>query len=61
MKVLGLLLVLVGAATFVADKLKLPADMVAKIQNWQPWAGIVVAAVGLLLVVAAPKKKPAKA
>ena len=60
MKILGLLLVLAGAATFlpkVGVTLPTALDPVLK---YQPWAGIGAVVLGLILIAMAPKKGAAK-
>ena len=62
MKVLGLFLVLIGAATFALPKLGVAIPtMFDAVMKYQPWTGIAAIAIGLLLFVMAPKKPaPAK-
>ena len=61
MKILGLLLVLVGAATFALPKLGVTIPtMFDAVMKYQPWTGIVGIAVGLLLFAMAPKGAPKK-
>ena len=59
MRILGVLLLLYGAGSFVPSKYELQNKLFAPIESWQPWAGIVCAVAGLLLA-AGGRRRPMK-
>jgi hypothetical protein len=62
MKILGLLLVLAGAAMFLLPKVgvTIPASFDPVMKFHPPWVGIGAIALGLLLFAMAPKKAAKK-
>lgn len=62
MKVLGLFLILIGAAAYGLPKMGVAIPtMFEPVMKYTPWGEIGAVALGLLLIAMAPKKKaPAK-
>ena len=60
MRGFGVLLLILGVGSLVLPKFDVQFTLMSKLEPYQPWAGIGVGVVGLLLLLAG-KKKPAAA
>ena len=60
MKLFGLLVCAAGLATFAPLYFSFQTKMMQPISAYQPWGGIVVAIVGAMMLLLAPKKAHAK-
>ncbi|HEX2194395.1 MAG TPA: hypothetical protein VHK63_05505 [Candidatus Limnocylindria bacterium] len=47
---LGILLVILGLGSFVLPMFDLQFTLMSFLEDWQPWAGIAVAAIGVALI-----------
>jgi len=56
---LGVLLVILGVGSFVLPMLGYQFRLMEPIEPYQPWAGIIVAAVGLITVIFAGRRRVA--
>jgi hypothetical protein len=58
MRILGFLVLLLGVASILLPKFTSALDKVfAPIAQWQPWSGIAIAVLGLVLLLAGGKKR----
>jgi hypothetical protein len=58
---IGVLLVILGVGSLVLPSFNLQFRLMELVDPYQPWAGIIVAALGLVLIlVAARRRKPAE-
>jgi protein-S-isoprenylcysteine O-methyltransferase Ste14 len=56
---LGVILVIIGIGSFVLPMMGLQFRIMEPIEQWQPWAGIIVAAIGLITVIFAGRRRAA--
>jgi protein-S-isoprenylcysteine O-methyltransferase Ste14 len=56
---LGVLLVILGIGSFVLPMIGYQFTLMDPIEEYQPWAGIIVAAVGLITVLWAGRRRAA--
>jgi hypothetical protein len=54
---IGVLLVILGVGSLILPNLGLQFQLMELVDPYQPWAGIVVAALGLVLVLVASRRK----
>ena len=56
---LGVLLVILGVGSFVLPMIGYQFRLMEPIEPYQPWAGIIVAAVGLITILFASRRRAA--
>jgi hypothetical protein len=54
---LGVLLVILGVGSFVLPMIGYQFRLIEPLEPYQPWAGIIVAAVGLITVIFAARRR----
>jgi hypothetical protein len=62
MTAIGVLLVILGVGSLILPSFNLQFQLMEFVEPYQPWAGVIVAALGLILVLlAARRRRPAPA
>jgi FtsH-binding integral membrane protein len=56
---LGVLLVILGVGSFVLPMIGYQFQLIEPLEPYQPWAGIILAAVGLITVIFAARRRAA--
>jgi len=56
---LGVLLVILGVGSFVRPMIGYQSRLIEPLEPYQPWAGIILAAVGLITVIYAGRRRAA--
>jgi protein-S-isoprenylcysteine O-methyltransferase Ste14 len=59
MTAIGVLLVILGVGSLILPSFNLQFQLMEFVEPYQPWAGVVVAALGLILVLVAARRRRA--